>query len=184
MKEDKLTNSLIKHFKNREGDRPTDHDKVVVEPEAHYNYYGTRGVADLFVRCYELEGYPPLDIVFEIKSSPTSANEVIRQVKKMEKTFFMDERRSPGDSVIFELCFTPEEDNLRHVAENFEMYVSVRPEINVTMRHPDDITPIILHLANEKDMDFLDYVESNNPKIFELFEKWHLPEVFQRWRPR
>lgn len=187
MKEDKITNALIETFKSREESDINPHYKVEASPEVHYNYYGSRGVVDLFVRDYEIENCPPNDHVFEIKSTPKSANEVIRQFKRMEKTFYMDESRSEGDRVIFELCFTPKEENLRHVAENFEMYHSLLKnfrengyKVNVTMRHPDDTNPVMLvHKYILDDAGLLAHAKSSNSQIYELMKKWSIPDFYK-----
>lgn len=175
MKEDKLTNAIIEKFKSEKRSKVT--DKIEVEPEAHYNYYGTRGVADLFIRFFEVEQLPPSDYVFEIKSSPRNANEVIRQFQKMRKTFFKDSSRSPGERVNFELCFTPEKSNFEHIQENLGMYGSLLgtdTDSIVTIRHPDNVTPVHVDALVRDDFDFLEHCKASNPKIYELIEEWEV----------
>ncbi len=102
---------------------------MIVEPEAHYNHYGTRGVADLFVRSIESgeNGDYVSDALYEVKSASavqqaTGANEIIRQFNKMRKTFYLDESRDEPDEFHIELTFTIEPETVQHVARNFEMY--------------------------------------------------------------
>jgi len=126
-KEDKLVNQLIKRAGNA-----SFVDEVEVEAEAHYSHYGTRGVADLYVREIDIEnGREYLsDSLYEVKSGSavrqaTGANEIIRQYNKMRKTFYLDESRDEPDDLHIELAFTIEPATVRHVAENFSLYASV-----------------------------------------------------------
>lgn len=100
------------------------------EPEAHYNYYGDRGVADLHVRRKETESYgrPYInDDVYEVKSAAaveaaTGANEIIRQFNKMRRYFYKDESRYKPSTTSFELVFIVEKETVKHVAENITLY--------------------------------------------------------------
>jgi hypothetical protein len=171
MKEDKITNAIAKHAKNLE---EKDHwDKVEVEPEAHYNHYGTRGIADLYQKNYEFANQPPFTHLYEIKSTPRNANEVIRQFQKMRRFFFKDESRPWPHEVIYELCFTPEKSNLEHVEENFDMYRQLYSDnTRIMMRHPENIRPV--HLVVPHTFASIDDVKKHakvtNEEVFdELF---------------
>jgi hypothetical protein len=129
MKEDYLTNYLIEYHREN-------YDIQEIVPEKHYNYYGDRGIVDLFVR-YKNDK----DHIFEIKSNPKNANEVLRQFNRMKKYFYKGTDLERRNST-FELCFTPTAKNLRHFKENKEMYREV--EGFVSMRAPGNANPIIL----------------------------------------
>ena len=129
-KEDKMTETLIDWATEphpESSDREFSHE---VEPEAHYNYYGDRGVADLYIR--EIEDMDDgrtfyYDNLYEIKSesairSATGANEIIRQFNKMRKYFYKDESRSVPTEVHFELLFLPTEATIEHLIENMTLY--------------------------------------------------------------
>lgn len=130
MGEDELANALIESFRD-------DNHKVDIEVEAHYNHYGDRGVADLFVRDRHKtsDGSWPVvsEQVYELKSdvaieSVTGANEIIRQFNRMRRYFFKDEDRhkkgADWSQTTFELCFLPTETALLHVWDNREQYRS------------------------------------------------------------
>jgi hypothetical protein len=116
MNESELVNGLIK----RQYD---DWDEV--EVESHYNYYGDRGVADLYaaddkgqIHIYEIKSEAALDEV-------TGANEIIRQFNQMQEYYFRDESNTrPTGTAIFFLAFYPTERTVAHLRENFEMYES------------------------------------------------------------
>ena len=128
-KEDQMVQSLIENSKSYKGSLYTE---VEVEPEAHYNHYGNRGVADLFVRSKEEGGNNEVyysDGVYEIKSeaavrSSTGANEIIRQFNKMRKYFYKDDSRSLPDDCHFELTFIPTEITVQHMVDNLSLYQS------------------------------------------------------------
>ena len=148
MKEDKLTNALINFWKQYQNSE--------LYPEAHYNYYGTRGIADLHYR----DDSDRLDIVVEVKSNLGNANETIRQFNKMEKYFFKDPSRNAYRDRRFELTIIPSDKNLRHLAENSDMYSSI--EGYVTFRHPDNTKPI--HVF---EVDSLEAVKGENKPVFD-----------------
>ena len=193
--EDELTNALIQHHhqkQERAKEVHEDADDVEAYPEAHYNHYGNRGVADLYAITGEWEGF-----VYELKSEAavqdaTGANQILRQFNKMREYFFAGSQHDPPThEVNFELCFTPSELNFRHIAENAEMYRSVilqelsdiptkhvHPLVTIRPPDPDNITPIIMQSPGfdfrepfpESDHTFTRYVEYNQPEIFEAFE--------------
>lgn len=138
IKEDDLTNAIIKQVKSLEI-----YDETVTEPEAHYNYYGTRGVADLYTR--KVEKGKARDRLFEIKANPGNANEVVRQFQRMKKFFYRDKDRVKPEKVTYELCFTATPGNRRHVNKNFEMYQSLaenNSNVVITFRHPDNTSVV------------------------------------------
>lgn len=191
--EDALVNALIE-YKRQSHDEFNDQGPATYElqiyPEAHYNNYGNRGVADLYwTRSGDhvavSEGH-----VFEIKSesavvNATGANEIIRQFNRMRENFFEGtEHVEPHDSVTFELCFTPTAVNLQHVIDNAGMYRSVREQSGVdissnrsttliTMRAADaeNITPIHLftrHVDCADTQRFLEQnVRYNRPELYD-----------------
>lgn len=121
--EDKLVNRIIEHHSNR--------DRIIrAEPEAHYEYYGYRGTADLFLRWEHSDGSGEHDDVYEVKSasaveSSTGANEILRQFNKMRKYFYEDDSHSPARSEVnFRLVFTISETTVRHVANNLPQYTN------------------------------------------------------------
>jgi len=127
---------------------------VRTEPEAHYNYYGSRGVADLLIE--ETYGQNHTDYtVCEFKSAAaldhvTGANEIIRQFNRMRQYFFKDDDRDCGAYHDFVLSFTPAPDTLAHLSKNAAAYRQVlnanvgvagwkqdSPGTMVSMRFPD-----------------------------------------------
>lgn len=124
-REDELVNALVRMAKSHAMDR------IEINPEAHYNNYGTRGVADLHVRNVEELRYGEkyIDRVYEVKSpaavrSATGANEIIRQYNRMRENFYEHSKRKRPKTVDFELSFVLHPITVRHVAENLEMYSS------------------------------------------------------------
>jgi len=122
-KEDELVNWLVQSHERRMI------DEVEVEPEAHYNNYGTRGVVDLHAR--EIEhlrlGERHTDTIYEVKSESavrqsTGANQIIRQFNRMRENFYEDNRRTRPYKVDFELTFELTPYVVEHVAENISMY--------------------------------------------------------------
>ncbi|ERH09261.1 MAG: hypothetical protein J07HX64_01014 [halophilic archaeon J07HX64] len=121
--EDDMVSAIINSYRN------SYRSLINVEPEAHYNHYGDRGVADLYIvhtedRTTENEG-----AVFEVKADSavqeaTGANEIIRQYNRMRRNFFRYKERVVHTYCKFELCFVISERTVRHVCENFEMYAS------------------------------------------------------------
>ena len=138
--EDKLVAMLIE-LHNEEIEQSNEFEKTTfesdVELESHYNHFGDRGVADLFLRKTEMttSGMKvQSDKVFEIKSesavkSATGSNEIIRQFNRMRKFFYKDEGRDLPDYYTFELCFIPSRETVRHVAENLILYQSATDQL-------------------------------------------------------
>ena len=192
--EDELANALIEsHRETEEKLREIDGSSLKhrVYPEAHYNHYGTRGVADLYLTEGSSSGH-----LYELKSESairqdTGANAVIRQFNKMGEYFFEGSDHSvPKNYLTFELCFTPSEFAIRHLAENGGLYSSLpektfgfesvvdRVSTQICMRHPDDVQPIIFYSVNldmregiisSPDSSFAEYAETANGAIFEEF---------------
>jgi len=125
-KEDELVNVLIDR---QYGDYWEQEPHI--EPEAHYDDYGNRGVVDLYVR-QNPDGIPrevAFDHLYEVKSASairnaTGANEIIRQFNSMRQSFYGDDSRRHPSTVVFELTFTIEPAAVFHVAENISMYAS------------------------------------------------------------
>ncbi|WP_256402638.1 hypothetical protein [Halorubrum salinum] len=188
--EDEIVSALIEYHKQstEELDNTEDIDyKCKVYPEAHYNHYGNRGVADLYIETKSELGDGSC-FVYEIKSESairgsTGANEIIRQFNKMREYFFKDESYEPYHHTTFELCFTPTEYNLNHIYDNLSIYQSnVEQDISdlsvertntiVTTRIPDpeNITPILFsspNLSPEHRTPFKKYAKKSNSDIYE-----------------
>lgn len=182
MKEDDVTDLLIEFHKGLEDSEVNSVEKVEVEPEAHYNHYGTRGVADLHVRKKKLKTVKPLseekvyekkDILIEVKSRLDNANEVIRQFNKMKNYFYRDKERTKPSSVTYELQILPTEHNFRHVLQNKNIYQSlINDQTRIMFRHPDEITPVVLsqRFIDEDYKSFKQVCEYSNEKIFQIFK--------------
>ncbi len=125
--EDELTSALIEYHKEfAEEDNETEECRVY--PEAHYNHYGDRGVADLYIVQENIYGVTR-GFVYELKSESavreaTVANKIVRQFNRMREYFFKGSSHSGPNALTFELCFTPTEYNLRHIADNLSIYQS------------------------------------------------------------
>lgn len=128
MKEDKLTNALIRHYKKSENQESV--SQVQTCPEVHYNHYGTRGIVDLFVRK-NYESGSIRDNVIEIKSELTNANEIIRQFNKMSSFFYKgsDWSKPPRHNFVLGILLT--KNNVEHLIENIQMYRSLNSSSNV-----------------------------------------------------
>lgn len=136
--EDTMVNRLIRNHKENVGDEDHEMDDVEITPEAHYNHYGTRGVADLYVEEREeaskhitgdlyKTGTFRYVYVYEVKSEhavkhATGANEIVRQFNKMCDYFFEDESWRKGYQTRLELCFIPTPVTWNHVRENRDIY--------------------------------------------------------------
>lgn len=122
--EDKMVNALIT------GSNYSLLDHIVKsEPEAHYDHYGNRGAADLYLIRSADDTTDTYSTVYEVKGNAavreaTGANEIIRQYNRMRQYFFQDEDRTVTDHCSFELCFVVSEKTVNHVCENFAMYQS------------------------------------------------------------
>jgi hypothetical protein len=129
---DKLVSQIIDEYKNKYSSDFSEINKL--ETEAHYNYYGSRGVADLFVdRTFSGVRQAKL---FEVKTAPSdTASEIIRQFKRMNSNFFRDEQRPNKNKyynsrrtdefdyeIISFLVFSMNDENIRHLKENRSLY--------------------------------------------------------------
>jgi hypothetical protein len=124
-----------------------------IEPEAHYNNYGTRGVVDLLIE--EKHQMHKSYNLIEMKSAAaldqaTGANEIIRQFNRMRQYFFKDDDRDPGAYHSYCLEFLPSPETLNHLSENAVAYRSAvnanvglpgkkenSERVSVCMRLPD-----------------------------------------------
>ena len=195
IREDDLAQALIRYHQESQEEmnkhQPIS-EEVNIYPEAHYNHYGNRGVADLYIITGDWEGH-----LYELKSESairqaTGANEIIRQFNKMREFFFSGSSHKPPTKWMdFELCFTPTEYNFRHIAENADLYATIVQQTfqdlnirelatKVTVRPPDadNITPIIMFAGNvdfrtypdrSENNRFVEYVKSNQPAIYEKY---------------
>jgi len=123
--EDDLVNALIE--KSRPGD-------VELIPEAHYNYYGDRGVVDLveYDREYDFVELTEVKSESALNNEETGANSILRQFNRMRKYFFKDESWDPlyekTDSartlahIRFNLEFVASEKTIQHLVNNQAMY--------------------------------------------------------------
>ncbi len=195
MNEDELANAIIQRANKRaqefkeQGDSDADVNTYI---EAHYNHYGNRGVADLYVDTSGWQGH-----VYELKSQSaveeaTGANKILRQFNKMRKYFFEGSDHSvPSSEVKFELCFTPTERNAKHLIENAEMYASavenditnLREDIRVgsqvcfRLPDPENITPILMFSPR------FDFREKIGGDHFETYARTTNEELFERIQP-
>lgn len=156
MKEDQLTKKLIEKATNTdEDDRNSDFETEIV-PEKHYNYYGTRGIADLYIRTiqkYGAETYQD-DTVIEVKTHLENANEVVRQFNKMKRFFYKDPaNQKPSERITFKLVILANESNLKHVLENEAIYkeaINRNDKVSsiILFKHPENIeaAPICLDI--------------------------------------
>jgi len=133
------------------------YDRINADYEKHYNHYGSRGVADLYVQQFEDDWRR--DTVYEIKADPairaaTGANEIIRQFNRMCKYFYagIEEAYPPRGSTTpsAELTFVASELSFEHLKDNFSIYESIHGEsvdaavgsveTGVAIRSPGDET--------------------------------------------
>lgn len=149
------------NFLARESRKLGSDDKVVeIETEAHYNYYGTRGVADLVRLQGTTYEWKSASIV-EAKTHLEKAHETIRQFKKMIRFFYKDEDRTRPERVIYELTILPTEHNFEHLREYKELYSSAagkevagfKSKAIITFRGPSEYTPIPIFADTIFDID-------------------------------
>lgn len=140
------------NFLAREATSFNPNQKVLeTKTEEHYNYYGTRGVADL-VKIEGNDYGPTLAHVIEAKTHLEKAHETIRQFKKMLRYFYKDEQRSRPKRVLYELTVLPTESNFAHLRAYEELYSAAagkkvaghKSKAVITFRGPADYTPIPL----------------------------------------
>lgn len=100
--------------------------------EVSYNNYGTRGIVDLFIEDTNETQIIELKSPSAIESS-TGANEIIRQFNKMRKNFFSGDEPFPAplDNNTFILGFAPTSTCIKHLLENWEIYLSARQTSDV-----------------------------------------------------
>lgn len=181
MKEDKLTKSLVNNYKTE-----TElWDKRIVNPEEHYNHYGDRGAADLFVRQIEKRytGHHLEDHIYEIKADVEDidrCNPVIRQFKRMVKYFYKGTSHSEPDRATFELTFIPNESTILHVLENLDIYREVQQSgqhtSQIAFRHPENLRPIHICPGGVEEAKLLEpkwweYCEENNEEVHSIFQR-------------
>jgi len=140
MKEDKLIPKLIDLDKPAELESDVKHDvDLEVEIESHYNHYGSRGVVDLATRLTGKSDFrvTPTVRVYEIKSThavkqATGANEILRQFNKHRKYYFEDDSNDCGAENTFELVFIPTKTTVKHVYDNYEVYLAAQKQMPKT----------------------------------------------------
>jgi len=150
--EDKLVNSLIRYHRELDAVGPdVKYSQKKFTPEAHYNHYGNRGVADLHVRKTLKKGNMTSlqDSLYEIKgasaiSNSTGANQIIRQFNRMRNFFYKDESLAHPDRVHCELTFTLEPECVEHIIENYEMYQSVHQTDEISTQTIDASAQLVL----------------------------------------
>jgi len=105
---------------------------LAAEPEAHYDHYGNRGAADLYIKTKnERNGLTEYDdTIYEVKSEhavdeANGAADIIRQFKRMRRYFFQDESREKQGIASFLLCFIPTPATLQHVENNENLYQQI-----------------------------------------------------------
>jgi len=118
--EDRVTNAFID---------ASDQECFVEVP---YNNYGERGYVDLVINRKGVSQ------IFELKSSPKSANQVIRQFQKMRENFSDGTSIDLRDTKTFYLTFTASQKNIQHLKNNKSMYLSLLDDgIRITMADED-----------------------------------------------
>jgi len=143
--EDELAKAVMESSTDR------DYYNREVQPEVHYNHYGSRGVVDLVEVLQFAEGETPSITVYEFKSesavrNATGANEIIRQFNRHKRSFFKGSRYNEVKyvDVSFELAFYATDFNFRHIQSNADLYRSVEENGGfgentafVSVRHPE-----------------------------------------------
>lgn len=118
--EDNITNALINQA---EGETAV---------EVFYNNYGSRGYVDL------VQNRQNSTFITEIKSKPESANSVIRQFNKMKNNFVQG---TDYDEIkprkIYWLVFTASRNNILHLINNSEMYLTIEKQPNTQVSIAD-----------------------------------------------
>lgn len=107
--EDRVTNVLIQQVSQEW--------KCYVE--VPYNNYGERGYVDL------VRQHKSLAQIWELKSNPKSANQVIRQFQKMLENFEEGTSLQLKKNKKYYLAFTASQRNLEHLKNNKQMYLSL-----------------------------------------------------------
>lgn len=173
MKEDQLTNALV-DFEKKQVDQQS---KFIIQPEKHYNHYGTRGVIDLYSR----RGKDTIrekrrDHLYEVKSNVKSVdkcNEIVRQFQKMKENFYKGTELKRPSKVAFELVFTPSEKIFEHFQKNISIYQTLHnSDFNnrsfVSFRHPEKITPVVVTNSTMEfgTKEWIDYCKRTNPEVF------------------
>lgn len=153
--EDDLTNAIIQRYKEFQLNE-------VIHPEAHYNYYGDRGVADLYISDGCTATLHEIKSKSAVNNTESGANSILRQFNRMRRYFFKDEswnlpyefyEGAKHSEVSFLLDFTPSKSNFLHLAENREMYeqavkrdvfgeneygVNINKTVFISIRKPDE----------------------------------------------
>ncbi|MBY6287225.1 hypothetical protein GLT90_01305 [Nanohaloarchaea archaeon H12] len=193
MKEDDIKEAMIRRWKNGNEIEP---EKLLrAEPEAHYSYFGKRGVADLFV----VRGVPHKHsdeikhkhgTAYEVKTRLEEPHKILRQFNRMVYAFFEDENRTDDlISAQFELTIAPTKHNLEHLIQYQHLYSTLHMEreqlrgeepdvleendsldkfIFVHLRHPRNLDPIpwsAMWKVIKSGKDLPRWVEDKNPKI-------------------
>lgn len=169
-----MVSAIIDYHREMYGDE--EEFEVNVYPEAHYDHYGTRGAADLYIEALEDTARPMGDehvfrkterwsYLYEVKSEyavkqATGANEILRQFTRMRDYFFKDDQYDEPDHLHLELCFLPTPVTWEHVRENESIYREVEGGDGntnvhqVTFRVPDgDYTPLAPFKSSFESMD-------------------------------
>lgn len=122
-----LVSYIIEYYENSDSE-----EVVTAEPEAHYDHYGNRGAADLYIETRsEVDGNEySQGYVYEVKSEravkeANGAGDIIRQFNRMARYFFQDQSRGHPGMVHYELSFLPTPVTLRHVEKNKTLYQNV-----------------------------------------------------------
>jgi hypothetical protein len=190
--EDQLANSIIKNHRMLSELWFNDFDAY---PEAHYNHYGNRGVADLYIIEENKHGPNGNGDLYELKSEyaikeTTGANAIIRQFNKMREFFFKGSSHNlPRDNLRFTLAFAGTPHNLQHIYDNREMYKSavnqsfyqdepVDEESMIQLNDPEELGAVTLISGNSGDTiapmtqgeEFIPYVEEQNQAVFDRCE--------------
>lgn len=154
--------------------------EITIYPEAHYQNYGFRGVADICVHFEDIDAYR----IYELKSETaieetTGANAIISQFNRMRRYFFADSFWRSPDVVLFELCFIPTEKTVEHLVEYASLYSECSntslcepaiTQVEVTLRSPEEPENEILFVRGGKPYsrsDFEEEARQSNPELYE-----------------
>lgn len=169
-REDLLCEKQIDFEKRSQENEPDSDDTTLeIELEKPYNHYGSRGVADLFVRSRDSAGVE-WDGVYEMKSDAainesTGANEILRQFHRMCRYFYDGvEEGFPRSSlsvrgrVGFELCFDATPRTYQHILDNNKLYQEInQPTVrgrakgssSVTIRSLTEPSPVLVASSSD-----------------------------------
>lgn len=168
--ESKLANAIVSQFQQKGFSQ--------IYREALYQDYKFGGSADLLLRN-EDEGRIT-DYLFELKGKALREDRASRQIQKMKNCFYKDWAlenylQEPADFTIFEVCFYPSKQNLKHVLNHYDLYNNHAQDSSssstiITFRHPQSPgipVPIVSSNNSIKSTEWYNYWK-NFQHLFEF----------------